>query len=69
MSGAFRWCGPDYTAARGRVNIGFADGHVRMFAVGELVDVNTGRSRFNALWTSLDPQVERAAYVNYPVEP
>jgi prepilin-type processing-associated H-X9-DG protein len=44
--------------AIGRLNIGFADGHVSIFSIDQLVDHNTGRSTFNAMWTPIDRQVE-----------
>jgi prepilin-type processing-associated H-X9-DG protein len=60
--GLYRWRGPAETAARGRVNIGFADGHVDGFRHDELVNIQTGISRFAAMWTSLDPKVERTSW-------
>ncbi|HWP40260.1 MAG TPA: type II secretion system protein [Tepidisphaeraceae bacterium] len=40
--------------ARGRVNIGFADGHVAMFRADDLADRATGKSRLVALWSPFD---------------
>jgi prepilin-type processing-associated H-X9-DG protein len=62
MEEKFPWRGPAHLAARGRTNIGFVDGHVASFAHDELADPRTGRSRYVALWTTLDPIVERAHY-------
>jgi len=53
---------PVHTQARGRMNIGFADGHVAQFAAQELADPRTLVSKFTAMWTPLDPMVERAQY-------
>jgi prepilin-type N-terminal cleavage/methylation domain-containing protein/prepilin-type processing-associated H-X9-DG protein len=43
--------------ARGRVNIGFADGHVEMFAHDDLADPVTRKSRLRALWSPLDYKI------------
>ena len=51
--------GTRYTEARGRANWGFADGHVASFRADDLADRRTGKSKFVALWTPLDYQVER----------
>ncbi|WP_428939066.1 type II secretion system protein [Fontivita pretiosa] len=40
--------------ARGRINIGFADGHVAMFRADDLADRATGKSRLVALWSPFD---------------
>ena len=66
---AFRWRGPAFTAARGRTNIGFVDGHVQGFDADDLADPRTARSRFVALWSPLDPQHERPTYAGWPIYP
>jgi prepilin-type processing-associated H-X9-DG protein len=65
MEDKFPWTGPAATAARGRTNIGFVDGHVASFAHDELADPRTGRSRYVALWTTLDPLVEQPVYYQW----
>ena len=40
--------------ARGRINIGFADGHVELLSHDDLADVGTGLSRLKALWSHKD---------------
>jgi prepilin-type N-terminal cleavage/methylation domain-containing protein/prepilin-type processing-associated H-X9-DG protein len=45
------------SAAYGRVNIGFLDGHVATFAHTDLADFTTGQSRFVALWSPIDRQI------------
>ncbi|HEV2295887.1 MAG TPA: DUF1559 domain-containing protein [Tepidisphaeraceae bacterium] len=37
--------------AKGRVNIGFADGHVSLFEHGRLYDSTTGKTTFEAMWS------------------
>jgi prepilin-type N-terminal cleavage/methylation domain-containing protein/prepilin-type processing-associated H-X9-DG protein len=44
--------------AKGRMNLGFADGHVAMVAADDLADRATGKSTFQAMWTPIDPQVQ-----------
>lgn len=43
--------------AKGRVPIGFADGHVEMLSHDELADPATGKSRLRALWSSKDREI------------
>lgn len=43
--------------ARGRMNLGFADGHVEMFAHDDLADPVTKKSKLRALWSPLDRQI------------
>lgn len=43
--------------AQGRVPIGFADGHVQMFAHTDLADPATGKSRLQALWSAKDREI------------
>ena len=50
--------GRNYQDYDGRVNIGFADGHVQLYRMGELADAKTGRSKFVALWSPIDKQVQ-----------
>jgi prepilin-type N-terminal cleavage/methylation domain-containing protein/prepilin-type processing-associated H-X9-DG protein len=45
--------------AVGRMNIGFADGHVSLHSPTDLVDQN-GRSTFTAMWSPNDRQIEAA---------
>ena len=40
--------------ARGRLNIGFADGHVEMLAHDDLADPVTRKSKLRALWSPID---------------
>lgn len=44
--------------AVGRINIAFADGHVALFAPEELADRTTGKSRFVALWSPNDYELD-----------
>ena len=44
--------------AIGRLHIGYADGHVALHSVDNLVDRNTGRSTFVAMWSPIDRQIE-----------
>jgi prepilin-type processing-associated H-X9-DG protein len=44
--------------ARGRVNIGYCDGHVAMKRVWELADASTGVSKFDSLWSPADYRAE-----------
>jgi prepilin-type processing-associated H-X9-DG protein len=46
------------TEPRGRVNIGYADGHVAMKAHDQLVAPRTGRSTFDSWWCEVDDQLE-----------
>ena len=46
--------GRTYQHADGRVNIGFADGHVSMNRATDLADPATGKSKFLALWSPMD---------------
>ena len=46
--------GRTYLDADGRINIGFADGHVAMFRTKELGDASTSKSKFAALWSPMD---------------
>jgi prepilin-type processing-associated H-X9-DG protein len=55
--------GRTYKDADGRVNIGFADGHVSMFRAKDLAD-STGRSKFEAFWTPMDREIQRACGLN-----
>jgi prepilin-type N-terminal cleavage/methylation domain-containing protein/prepilin-type processing-associated H-X9-DG protein len=47
------------TEARGRSNIGFADGHVASYRPEDLADRSSGRSRFVARWSPADHAVQR----------
>lgn len=47
--------------ATGRINIAFADGHVSMLSDADLVDKQTGRSTYNAMWSPIDREIDRAA--------
>ena len=47
------------TEARGRSNIGFADGHVASFTPDDLAERSTGRSKFVARWSPADQAVQR----------
>ena len=42
----------------GRVNIGYADGHVDARSERELADGSTGRSTGDSLWSPLDPVID-----------
>jgi prepilin-type processing-associated H-X9-DG protein len=44
--------------ALGALHLAFADGHVRQYRPEELVDRATGKSRYVALWSPIDPQCE-----------
>lgn len=44
----------DGTQPIGKVNIGYADGHVELRSHSELADQTTGRSTFNSLWSTMD---------------
>lgn len=43
--------------ARGRLNIGFADGHVELLAHDELADPVTRKSKLRAWWSPIDNQI------------
>jgi prepilin-type processing-associated H-X9-DG protein/prepilin-type N-terminal cleavage/methylation domain-containing protein len=47
------------TQPLGRVNIGFADGHVALKSHDDLVDPSTGLSRLEAWWTPDDARLNR----------
>lgn len=42
----------------GVLNLGFADGHVQRFRSDELYDEATGKSRYAALWSPIDREIE-----------
>lgn len=42
----------------GRVNIGFVDGHVDLLAHAELADFSTGKSRYRAMWSTNDREID-----------
>ena len=44
--------------AKGRLNIGFADGHVALHSDTELVDRTTGKSTYVAMWSPIDREVD-----------
>jgi prepilin-type N-terminal cleavage/methylation domain-containing protein/prepilin-type processing-associated H-X9-DG protein len=46
------------TAPVGRVNIGYADGHVELKAEYELVDPVTGKSTLNSRWSPRDQEIQ-----------
>lgn len=48
----------DPTGYGGCVNIGYADGHVATKYQSDLVDISTGLSTFDSMWSPLDPQLE-----------
>jgi prepilin-type processing-associated H-X9-DG protein len=45
------------TEPRGRVSIGYADGHVEMKSDTDLVDPVSGKSTLDSLWSPLDPSI------------
>jgi prepilin-type N-terminal cleavage/methylation domain-containing protein/prepilin-type processing-associated H-X9-DG protein len=44
--------------AIGRLNIGFADGHVAMCTQDDLIDKSTGKSTYEAMWSPVDREIE-----------
>lgn len=44
--------------ARGRTNIGFADGHVSSYTPDDLAERSTGKSRFVARWSPADQEIQ-----------
>jgi prepilin-type processing-associated H-X9-DG protein len=46
------------TAARGRANFGFADGHVAMLAHADVADPVTQKSTFRAMWSPIDRDID-----------
>jgi prepilin-type processing-associated H-X9-DG protein len=52
--------GRTYQDYDGRANFGFADGHVASFRSKELGDRATGKSTFEALWSPMDLDYQRA---------
>jgi prepilin-type processing-associated H-X9-DG protein len=48
------------TDAFGRTNIGFVDGHVATFSHDDLADFTSGTSRFSAMWSPIDREVQAA---------
>lgn len=49
---------PSLTDAEGRVNIAFADGHVAMLSDKDLADSTLGKSRYVALWSVIDRDLD-----------
>lgn len=47
------------TDPEGAANFAFADGHVSLHRSTDLADFSTGKSRYLALWSAIDPDVER----------
>ena len=45
--------------ARGRLNIGFADGHVGLHSDSDLVDRQTGKSTYLAMWSPIDREIDQ----------
>jgi prepilin-type N-terminal cleavage/methylation domain-containing protein/prepilin-type processing-associated H-X9-DG protein len=45
-------------ALRGGVNFGFVDGHVGTASPTDLVDLDSGKSRFEVLWSRLDRKID-----------
>jgi len=45
------------TVAVGRMNVGFADGHVELLAHDDLADPVTKKSKLRALWSPIDGQI------------
>lgn len=43
----------------GRINLGYADGHVALKSEFDLADPVTGLSTCDSLWSSLDPEINR----------
>jgi prepilin-type N-terminal cleavage/methylation domain-containing protein/prepilin-type processing-associated H-X9-DG protein len=46
------------TEARGKINLAFVDGHAASFSDDTLVDRGTGKSKYEALWSPIDREVE-----------
>ena len=42
----------------GAANFAFCDGHVSLLASKDLADFDTGKSRFRALWSEIDPEID-----------
>ncbi len=55
--------GSNYAIAepKGRVNIGYADGHVALKSESDLADANTGLSTLDSRWSPMDDDLNRAA--------
>jgi prepilin-type processing-associated H-X9-DG protein len=51
--------GTRQSEARGRSNIGFADGHVASYRPEDLADRATGKSKFVARWSPADQAVQQ----------
>ena len=52
------WAGASGTAPVGRVNIGYADGHVATKSEYELVDAATGKSTLDSQWSPRDQDIQ-----------
>jgi prepilin-type processing-associated H-X9-DG protein len=44
--------------AYGKLNIGFADGHVDLFRHDQLVNWQTGKSTYEAMWSPIDREID-----------
>jgi prepilin-type processing-associated H-X9-DG protein len=44
---------------KGRANFGFLDGHVAALSPGELADFDSGKSRYAALWSQIDREIDQ----------
>lgn len=51
--------GKPITKAEGRINIGFVDGHVETLAHDDLADTTTKKSKFRALWSTYDRELDK----------
>lgn len=51
--------GKPITKAEGRINIGFVDGHVETLAHDDLADPTTKKSKFRALWSTYDRELDK----------
>jgi prepilin-type N-terminal cleavage/methylation domain-containing protein/prepilin-type processing-associated H-X9-DG protein len=49
---------PSLTDPEGRANFAFVDGHVQLYANTDLADYGTGKSRYVALWSLIDREVD-----------
>jgi len=46
------------TDPRGKANLSFADGHVQLFSNTDLADYDTGKSRYIAMWSVMDREID-----------
>jgi prepilin-type N-terminal cleavage/methylation domain-containing protein/prepilin-type processing-associated H-X9-DG protein len=54
-----RRTGGEITAPSGAAHFAFADGHVQLLRHDEVADFSTGKSKYRAIWSSLDREIDQ----------